>query len=162
MIYNDLLNLIAICLSNKFSGIRGNDNTQTWIPHPLYVLTIKKSRACFYPSSLKQVQLASILVGNKFGSWQFHLYQILNITGLELALVRSCSVHFSTELGSLIGNFDCAYYTVLKFTISLLLWFYMKSILADFKRSKTTVLTILKALMFYFFRHGNVVWNCRM
>ena len=92
MIYNDLLNMIAICLSNKFSGIRGNDNTQTWIPHPLYVLTIKKSRACFYPSSLKQVQLASILVGNKFGSWQFHLYQILNLAGLNLALVCSCFV----------------------------------------------------------------------
>ena len=97
MIYNDLLNMIAICLSNKFSGIKGNDNTQTWIPHPLYVLTIKKSRACFYPSSLKQVQLASILVGNKFGSWQFHLYQILNVTGLELALVCSCFVVFKSK-----------------------------------------------------------------
>ena len=40
-----------------------------------------------------------------------------------------------TDLSSLIGNFECGY-------------FYVKSILTDFKGSKTVVLTILEGLNF--------------
>ena len=41
---------------------------------------------------------------------------------------------YSTDLGSLIGNFDCEYFKVWKFSNFLAkLWFYVKSILADFR-----------------------------
>ena len=39
------------------------------------------------------------------------------------------------------------------FRIFLSLWFYVKSILADFRRSKTAILTILEALNFDFWKN---------
>ena len=53
-----------------------------------------------------------------------------------------------TDLSSLIGNFDCGYSTLWKFNNFLPLWFYMKSILAELRGSKTIILTILVALNF--------------
>ena len=44
-------------------------------------------------------------------------------------------------------------YTVWNFSIFLPLWFYVKSIVADFRRSKTAVLTILEAMTFDFWKN---------
>ena len=50
-----------------------------------------------------------------------------------------------TDLDSLIEIFHCRHF--------LQLWFYVKSILVDFRRSKTAVLTILEALNFDFWKN---------
>ena len=60
----------------------------------------------------------------------------------------------STDLGSQIGNFDFGYSIVCGiFAIFLPIWFYVKSILVDFRRSKTAILTILKVLNFDFWKN---------
>ena len=53
-----------------------------------------------------------------------------------------------TNLGSLIGNFDCGYTTAWEFSNfpATTFIFYVKSVFADLRRSKTAVLNILKAL----------------
>ena len=54
-------------------------------------------------------------------------------------------------------------YTVWNFSIFLPLWFYVKSILADFRRLKTAISTILEFLKLWFF--GNfwhfLMWNIK-
>ena len=56
-----------------------------------------------------------------------------------------------TELSSPIGNFDCG-----NVAIFLPLWFYVKSILADFWRSKTAVLTILYPWILIFGKNSHL------
>ena len=48
----------------------------------------------------------------------------------------------------LVQHFQCCQLTVWNLAIFLTLWFYVKSILADFRMSKTVVLTILEGLKF--------------
>ena len=65
-----------------------------------------------------------------------------------------------TDLCSLIGNFHTV--DIPKYgnsAIFLSLWFYVKLILADFRRSKTVILTILEALNSDFLRIHT--WKCQ-
>ena len=55
-------------------------------------------------------------------------------------------VHDCIDLARLIGIFN-------NLTNFLQLWFFVKSILADFRRSKTAVLTILEAFWFALWRY---------
>ena len=64
-------------------------------------------------------------------------------------VIRSVTFHcINTDLGSLIENFDRGYSTVWKFRHFHTTLILRETILADFRRSKTAVLKILKALDF--------------
>ena len=72
-------------------------------------------------------------------------------------------VDLVTELGSLSGIFDCGYRILYRpqwrnFAIFLQLWFYVKSILAVFRRSKIVILPILETLNFGFWEF----YTCQM
>ena len=59
----------------------------------------------------------------------------------------------TADLGSLIGFWQCKFHSVEYLAIFLPLWFYVKSILAHFRRSKTAVWTILKTLNSNFWKN---------
>ena len=81
-------------------------------------------------------------------SWKPYTYESKQVCDSELRFIRPGMLWKSTDLGSQIGIFGCG-----NLKIFLPLWFYVKSILADFRRSKTVVLTILQALNFDFWKN---------
>ena len=78
---------------------------------------------------------------------------IVPLNWCQIRIMDTVLKYTHTDLSSLIGNFDCGYSTVWGILMILLpLWFYVKSILGDFIRSKSVILTILESLNVNFLR----------
>ena len=108
------------------------------------------------------IELSSILLTSFQIAPQQRLYHHTNNNTIlpPVLTSKTFSSHFlikvanNTDLGSLIWIFDCRF-SIRCGNLAIIqpFWFYVKSILADFRQSKTVILTILKALNFVFWKY---------